>query len=294
MSELVFHNGGRHDAHGAPPPPASTLFPDTVDGALSGYAAPTLGGLVIILPSTPAGLNVPARRIAPWFRFAAERVAGELILFMPRPPPPPTIRELHSLLHREPEIVDGEEGVLELPACERAKTITLRLKHDWLQRPDWRLRLRPAGLFAVLTTLRILFARMEGSELTALVCTRCPCLRDLRLALELVDACDVSIRSESLRTLSLNVKKILRLEIVTPRLEYLYVYATDEARISAPMLAGLVWCFGAYDPDRHQLEDVGRHLRLLEINLISTAAMLVQRFDEVEELKLGIDISKVC
>jgi hypothetical protein len=42
-------------------------------------------------------------------------------------------------------------------------------------------------LFAVLTTLRILFARMEGSELTALVCTRCPCLRDLRLALKLVN-----------------------------------------------------------------------------------------------------------
>jgi hypothetical protein len=69
MSELVFDNGG-HDADGAPPPPVSTLFPETVDGALSGYAAPTIGCLVIILPSTPAGLNVPARRIASWLRFS--------------------------------------------------------------------------------------------------------------------------------------------------------------------------------------------------------------------------------
>jgi hypothetical protein len=96
--------------------------------------------------------------------------------------------------------------------------------------------------------------------------------------------------------LSFSVERTRRLEIVTPRLEYLYVSedATYEARISAPMLTGLVWwCYATYDPDRHRFEDVGHHLRLLDVAEGSAAALLVQRFGAVEELKLGICISKV-
>ncbi|CAO2149389.1 unnamed protein product [Urochloa humidicola] len=127
LPELVFGNAS-HDA----PPPAPASFLDAVDSALSAYAAPSLEAFVVVLP-TGAGdgnsLNVPAGRVASWLRFAAERVVGELFLFMPRTKVMLTVTQLQ---------VDGEEddAVLELPTCGRAKTITLRLKQDW------RLRLR--------------------------------------------------------------------------------------------------------------------------------------------------------
>ena len=104
--------------------------------AASPLSAPRSSFLVV-----PAAAGyVPAERVARWLRFAAGRVAGELVLFMPRPlgmhPD-----ELEVLLHG---------ASFELPACERAKAIALRLKLVW------RLRLGPAGSFAALTSLTIL------------------------------------------------------------------------------------------------------------------------------------------
>ncbi|CAL4992294.1 unnamed protein product [Urochloa decumbens] len=274
LPELVFGNAS-HDA----PPPTPASFLNSVDSAVSACTAPTLEAFVVVLPAAgDNSLNVPAGRVTPWLRFAAERVVGELILFMPRP---------RRMWPRELQVnfdwIDGEE--VELPTCERAKAITLRLKQDW------RLRLRPTGLFKALTSLRILFCRMEGSELSALVCTQCPCLRDLTLCYILVDASDISIHSDSLQMLSFSIMGTQRLEVVTPRLEHLYVgEATGEARISAPKLARVVWCVDTYDPHRHQFEGVGRRLRMLDICGNFIAGLLMQRFDEVDKLNLGIYI----
>ncbi|RCV38713.1 hypothetical protein SETIT_8G164300v2, partial [Setaria italica] len=280
LPELVFGNGS-HDA----PPPTPASFLDAVDSALAAYAAPTIQGLVIVLSTAAAGLGVPAGRVAPWLRFAAERVAVELVIFVP--PPPMHRHQTWPVVDWEDDLLElpaCEEAVLELPACERAKTMALRLKQHW------RLRLPPAGMFTALTSLTILFASMEGSEVTALVCTRCPCLRNLRLSLTLVDASNVSIRSDSLQSLSFCVRKTRRLEVVTPRLENLFVGDyIDEARISAPKLEGIFWRATPYDPHHHRFDDVGRRLQLLDIgDCFITMASLMQRFDEVHELKLSI------
>nr|CAB3490141.1 unnamed protein product [Digitaria exilis] len=69
LPELVFGNNGGHD-HNAPP------LLDTIDAALAGYADPNLEGLVVVLSTASA-------RAAPWLRFAAERVAGEIVVFEP-------------------------------------------------------------------------------------------------------------------------------------------------------------------------------------------------------------------
>uniref|UniRef100_K3ZLV0 F-box/LRR-repeat protein 15/At3g58940/PEG3-like LRR domain-containing protein n=1 Tax=Setaria italica TaxID=4555 RepID=K3ZLV0_SETIT len=256
--------GGSRDA----PPPLASL-PDAVDAALAAYSATAapLERLHITLRRGDGGHPVQASRAASWLRFASRHVVGELRLFVPAPG------------------VDGEEEeVLELPACHRAKSVRLTI-HD-----SWRLRPQPAGLFAALTSLRIDYGRMEASELTDLVCKRCPQLRDLNLSVDLVDVSDVSVLSGSLQSLLFFVLNIRRLEVVAPRLEELLVYHASEAHITSPKLAELVWNGEDYDPRLHKFDDVGRHLRLLEIGQISGAASLMRQFDEVDKLKLQISI----
>jgi hypothetical protein len=247
-------------------PPASFL--DAVDGALAGCLAPTLERLTISLP-TGRDLTDPPGRAAPWLRFAAERVAGQLSL---------------SVHPGEPLPLPVE---LEVPACGRAKEITLFL------RMGWRLRLQPAGLFTALTALAIYFTHMEGSELSTLVCTRCPRLTNLWIKVVLVAVADVSICSDSLRSLCFSAMNTRRLEVVAPRLEALNLRGSVEVHVSAPKLAKLFWHGRAYDPHSHRFHDVGRRLSLLEIGFGCAAAALMQRFDEVDVLKLGIHLTQV-
>ncbi|CAL4987244.1 unnamed protein product [Urochloa decumbens] len=255
------------------PPPPLAAFLDAVDGALAACAAPTLELLYISPPPGVdygrAGGGVPAGRLEPWLRFASERVVGTVLLLVPPPPDAAAGR--------------GEAAVLDLPACEGATTFDLSLEGDWRLRPS------PAGVFRVLTDLRILSCRIEASELAALVSTQCPCLTDLTLtSVALENVSDLSIRSDSLRSLSFSVRNTQRLEIVAPRLEKLSVSGTiPEARISAPKLAEVEWPHTFYNPQRHQFDDVGRRLRVLELGL---NASLMQRFDEVDELKLAMFI----
>jgi hypothetical protein len=268
------------DSTDAPPPPSSFL--DSVDGALAGYSAPNLERLTISLMSRDDDgdgdeFGVLPRRVAPWLRFAAERVAGKLVLFMPPHRP-------RTMPPHDPELLDGEdEAALELPVCERAKTIAL-----FLEKTCSRLRLRPAGLFMALTNLVITFARIEGSELTALVCTRCPRLRDLTLVVDLVAISDVSLRSDSLHKLVFFIQN-------TRRLEVLEVSCTVQAHISAPNLAEIIWRgITAYNPLHHRFAGVGRRLLVLKISSSSIVASLITRFDEVDELTLEICIPQVC
>jgi hypothetical protein len=250
---------------------AAASFLDTVDGALAGYLAPTLGHLSISLEQRD--VSITAGRVAPWLQFAAEHRAGEIHLRVPLNP-----RRLF-----EPEEVE-DEAVLELPACEGAKQIQLNLTHEW------RLRLQASSLFTVLTSMKIMHGRMEGSELTSLVCTQCPCLRDLTLFLELIAGSDVWMHSNSLRSLVLVVKDMWRLEVVAPKLEELTLnYEPVEAHISAPKLVKVAW---NADVDI-QFADVGRSLRLLEATNFAVP-FLTKQFDEVDELKLNFYIPRVC
>ncbi|CAL4992308.1 unnamed protein product [Urochloa decumbens] len=232
-----------------PPPPPLAAFLDAVDGALAACAAPTLELLYI---SPPPG-----------------RVVGTILLLVPPPPDAAAGRET---------------AVLDLPACEGVTTFDLSLEGDWRLRPS------SAGVFRALTDLRILSCQIEASELAALVRTQCPCLMDLTLtSITLVNVSDLSIRSVSLLSLSFSVRNTHRLDIVAPSLEKLSVSGTiPEARISAPKLAEVEWPHTFYNPQRHQFDDVGRRLRLLELLVLN--ASLMQRFDEVDELKLSMFI----
>ncbi|CAN6356794.1 unnamed protein product [Urochloa humidicola] len=249
-------------------PPASASFLNAVDGALAGCLAPALERLSINMFKSPA-IPVPAGRVASWLRFAAERVSGEICLIMHPVPPPET-----------------EEAELELPVWAGAKRIRL-----WLY-SEWRLRLQPAGLFKALTALSIR-GKMEGSELTTLVCTRCPRLRSLDLSGRLVAVADVSILSDSLRLLAYRVRNTQRLQVVTPRLEELTLSPSDDdcdeasILISAPKVGNLRW-LGTYDARYHRFRDVAQHLLLLEIH--RSAVSLILQFYEVDVLRLELFI----
>jgi hypothetical protein len=269
-------------------PRAPDSFLDTVDGALAGYLALTLRYLSISLEQRD--VPITARRVAPWLQFAAEHVVGEIHLYVPR---------------NLPQLA---EAVLELPACEGAERIELSLAYEW------RLQLQASSLFSALTSMKIMSARMKGSELTSLVCTQCPCLRDLALFLQLIAVSDVSMHSNSLRSLVLLVRHTQRLEVVAPNLEELTVYYQPvEAHISAPKLVKVTWNadvgrqLDQFADVGHQLNrfsdvgrqlirfaDVGRSLRLLEITRNSAVPFLTKQFDEVNELILSIDIPEVC
>ncbi|CAO2146873.1 unnamed protein product [Urochloa humidicola] len=130
-----------------------------------------------------------------------------------------------------------------------------------------------------------------GGELTTLVCKQCPRLMHLKLYFMLTNSFDISIRSDSLQSLHfISICNARLLEVVAPRLEKISVsLSVDEAQISAPKLAEVVWSNNTYDPGHHQFHDVGRRLRLLELELCECVP-LMQQFDEVDELKLGVYI----
>ncbi|TVU50183.1 hypothetical protein EJB05_01545, partial [Eragrostis curvula] len=264
--KLVLHNEDEL-------PPA--LFLDSVDAALAAHSAPTVEFLSIFLPIDAP--RVSACRVAPWLLFASQRVMGKLHVFVP---PDPQMSSSPT-----PEAEEEEEKELDIPACAGATRIELYLDETW------RLRiLQTAGLFAALTHLTISAARVEGSELSALVTGRCPRLKELYLN----STIDISIRTDSLESLCWRVSNTKRLEVIGPRMERLTVCNIESFMISAPKLAELDWDSQVvvYDPRRHVFADVGldRRLRLLKINSESIVASLLQRFDSVDELKLDICI----
>ncbi|CAO2203459.1 unnamed protein product [Urochloa humidicola] len=252
--------------------PAATLL-DSVDAALAAFAAaPAVRRLDI--PLDEHGLRVPARRVAPWLRFASRHRVGTLNIYVP-----PQL----FLTLEPPGREEQEEEELELPAWDAATKINLCLA------PRWQLRIGPAGsLFTALTDLELWSVAMEGREVTALVSSQCPRLRNLTLILRLVAVSDdVSLHSDSLCSLYFHVVNVRRLEVVAPKLEDLTLYDAMEAHIYAPKLSQVAWN-AAYDPRRHRFADAGRHLRLLEMGPNCVVAPLLQRFDTVGVLDLSL------
>nr|CAB3490137.1 unnamed protein product [Digitaria exilis] len=243
--------------HDPPPLPASLL--DAVDGALAGYSATAPLEHLGILFFT-GGPNVTASRAAPWLRFAAKHVVGEFNLRVPY------------------QKMGKDQEELELPACTRAKTIKLKLQDPWRLRPQL------ACTFAALISLTIRDCRMEAKELTAMVSKHCLCLRDLILFIDLVEVSDVSVLSDTLHSLTFFVANTRQLEVIAGNLEKLTVDDAAKARISSSKLAEV----DAYDPRHHKFDNVGRHLRRLEVGQNSAVASFMQQFDEVDDLKLEI------
>ncbi|CAO1941669.1 unnamed protein product [Urochloa humidicola] len=200
LPKLVFDGNGTNSDSAAPPPDS---FLNSIDGALRAYSAPTVERLDITLPSGWPTIRVPTSRVESWLHFASRGQVRRLSLRVPR---------FHM---QEPP---QEEKVLEIPICDAAQDISLYLGNRW------RLQIEPAGVFTALTNLRIHRAIMEVTVLEALVSSRCPRLRSLSLSITLVAESDITLRSDSLETLSLCVNDIRwPLEIVAPRIEELSV-----------------------------------------------------------------------
>ncbi|XP_051211241.1 putative FBD-associated F-box protein At5g56390 [Lolium perenne] len=266
LPELVLH--GRH----APAP--KTSFLNSVDAALAAHSAPAVLNLEIDVPF-PCCCLCRANRIAPWLRFASQRLQGKIFLGLPRC--------IH--MPSQPGVCPEE---LELPPCDGATGMELSLPESFI------LRFGLAGSFAALTDLTIHSASMEARDLEALVSSQCPRLTTLVLfnvALVTVSGVFIRLRSPSLERLwfYVNNEKSHHLEVAAPELRLLSAPVVD-ARISAPKLCHVIWFSDdAYDPQRYQFIDAGRHLRQLDIRRWSrnTLASLKRRFDSVEILGLS-------
>ncbi|TVU38762.1 hypothetical protein EJB05_12148, partial [Eragrostis curvula] len=252
--------------------PSPVLFLDYVDSALAIHSAPAIELLSILLPDTD---SVPACRVAPWLRGASQRVVGTINVYVPRK----MSRHDHVL---------REEEELEIPSCGGATRVLLNLDQRW------RLRFQLGGLFVALSHLTIVSARVEGSDLSCLVSTICPCLESLFIGVSVIlpTVSDVSMRTDSLQSLVFYANNTRCLEVIAPWLQQLTLCDVESHMISAPKLAKLHWNGNGHDPGRHEFADVPCYPQLLKINRKSVVASLLQRFDSVDELKLGITVPR--
>ncbi|KAM0835254.1 hypothetical protein ACQ4PT_063057 [Festuca glaucescens] len=219
------------------------------------------------------GQGVGPRLRSPRGRLAALRLARETHVVLSCKEPPPSENE------------EEEEEELEVPLLESAVMFTANLV------VTFRLRLPPAGSFAELRLLILTLAAVSGNDLSCVVSTQCPCLCVLELAmLNLVG--DLSIRSDSLRVISLRVVgKESQLEVTAPSLESFVVHGCShrQVRITSPKLTEVEWD-DAYDPDVHRLLDTGRHLHRLVVTQWSPMPPLLERFESADELSLHLAI----
>lgn len=247
-------------------------FLDFVDAVLDACSAPAVHRLEVAMYCH--GLRVHACRLVPWLRFASQRRVGDIHIEVPS-------QKKFFLSKRIKE-------ELELPVCDGATRITLSLERRWS------LRLCPAGSFMSLTDLHISCATMAGSELGNLVSEQCPLLRNLYLFVRLAAASNVSIHSNSLESLSFNVQNTEKLEVMAPKLEVLVVCDATKAHISAPKLSVLSWDNDTgYNPLCHHFANAARHLRLLHLGSKCVSASLMRQFDEVDVLKLKLNLLNI-
>ncbi|KAL6656730.1 hypothetical protein ACP70R_004510 [Stipagrostis hirtigluma subsp. patula] len=237
-----------------------------VDSALAACSAPTLRRLVINVDDVNLLRDgVTAAHAAPWLRFASERVAGELFLWLP-------------------EVQRGKEDRdLDLPVCAATERIEIRLRRNFRLRPP---PAAAAGVFAGLTRLGIYTGVMDGSELGALVSSsRCPRLEELSLTVRVAPGSDVSIRSDSLKRLSFKVENTRRLAVAAPWLLKICVSKAMEAHIAAPRLAEVEF---TDNNGRYEIAEAGRHIQRLVIDLRFPVPAIMRRFDTIGELIVDV------
>ncbi|XP_034586711.1 putative F-box/FBD/LRR-repeat protein At5g22610 [Setaria viridis] len=162
----------------SPATTTSSAHLDAIDAALNSYSAPTLHHLKIDLRKC----DIPAHRVAPWTRFASQRLTGRIYIHLP--------------WQQLPKAVEGTMEELALPVCERATEIDISLGMNFVLRPP------PTGSFTALTDQMITSTYMDGGELGRVVSTQCRRLRTLYLdGIRFVATYRVSICSESLECL---------------------------------------------------------------------------------------------
>jgi hypothetical protein len=275
MPELVLR-GSRARATATPNP--SALL-DSIDAALNFYAAPTLHSLKIDVTGID-WCDVPANRIAPWLRFASQRLAGKLCISL--------------CVFVMPWGIKIKEQ-LALPIFERATEIDIKLPVIFFLRPP------PTGSFSALTDLKISCARMDGGELGCVVSSpQCPRLRKLRIfAVTLDPNCDVCICSESVECLDYRADNTGMLEVNAPKLQEISVSrAAKAACIVAPNLENIKWS-DRFDPSLHQFDVVKRHLNSLSIMhyrfvvVLISSTRLMERYDTVKELTISLRLHQV-
>ncbi|TVU51654.1 hypothetical protein EJB05_03094, partial [Eragrostis curvula] len=251
MPEIVFHRDSTT--------PALSL--DSIDAALQACSAPTIRRLEIRLCQD----KLDVHHVAQWLRFASQRLVGSLDLSL-------ILQLLDSVKNKE----------LMLPVCERATEISVSTWSSLVLRPP------ATGSFKALIHLKICYIRMDGRELGRLVSLQCPCLRKLSVIGPLVAACEVSISSESLKSIKYHCSYTRKLELTTPRLTKISASLAKEAYVVAPKLEKISWD-DTYDPSRHQFVVTGRHLRRLSTSA-SRSPLLIRRFDTIDELRLYVSI----
>ncbi|CAN6183725.1 unnamed protein product [Urochloa humidicola] len=260
---------------------ASTLR--GIDAVIGAHAAPTVDRITVTVGLRRNSGNNPARfrRLAPLLRFASLRLAGELSIQFARSP---LSWGKTSKTRRE----------LEVPVCEGATTIDLRLPA--------RLRLAATGIFAALRVLKISCSRLREADLERAVSTQCPRLQELSLSTFELALKDVSIRSDSLERLELSGYVANRkITVDAPRLVRLEMGRTSGfgrwtghgSHINAPELAELIW-HNLYGTKCDQIVKTRRHLQRLEVVLQRNDQLkmsgLLARFHYVHQMDLHISI----
>ncbi|CAL5086311.1 unnamed protein product [Urochloa decumbens] len=213
-----------------------------VDAALAAYSAPTVRRLEIKMPQSlwSRRVAIPADCVSSWLDFASLHLAGELRLKMP-------FVNMYTKTTREKEEIV-------LPLCERVTAIFLTFHGETL-----RFRLPAAGVFSALATLSISNVYVDGQELEDVLCSRCPCLKQLVLdAITVRGGAHVfPIRSDSLERLEVDWKTNI-----------------------------------VYRPSHCHFAESGRHLQRLAITVNYGGWQLMQRFDTVKELVLDVQIEQ--
>jgi hypothetical protein len=84
---------------------------------------------------------------------------------------------------------------------------------------------------------------------------------------------------------------IKKLEVMAPKLEMLVVCDATKAYISAPNLSVVSWDSDTgYNPLCHHFANAARHLHLLHLGSKCVSASLMRQFDEVDVLKLKLNL----
>ncbi|TVU38536.1 hypothetical protein EJB05_11911, partial [Eragrostis curvula] len=219
--------------------------------------------------------HATAELVSSWLRFAALRLAGELVLWLPAV--------------RSDDDKDANQQDVVVPPCERVTA--MGINYLMVGSTLWFPLSPAAGAFTALTLMKIRDACVDGRELGRVVSFCCPRLKEIVLTLITLrdEVGGLSIRSCSLERLEITYRPTEgRLQVATPELRSLTLDVSCDVYVLAP-LSELEWRNYCYEPNRHRFQGAGSHLRRLGVSFAnSTVVPLMQQFHTVDELDLTI------